>query len=74
MENIKLSEFSENYKNLKDQMSDNDSKVVPYLIFGIVIGRILEKIIRTKKRIFKKRRWVKEHKKLLLLLSPVQWL
>ena len=63
MENIKMSEFSENYKNLKDQMSDNDSKVIPYLIFGIVIGRILEK-----------RRWVKEHKKLLLLLSPVQWL
>lgn len=74
MENIKMSEFSENYKNLKDQMSDNDSKVIPYLIFGIVIGRILEKIIRTKKRIFKKRRWVKEHKKLSLLLSPVQWL
>ena len=43
-------------KNLKDQISDNDSKVIPYLIFGIVIGRILEKIIRTKKRIFKKRR------------------
>ena len=74
MENIKMSEFSENYKNLKDQMSDNDSKVIPYLIFGIVIGRILEKILRTKKRIFKKRRWVKEHKKLSLLLSPVQWL
>ncbi len=74
MENIKMSEFSENYKNLKDQISDNDSKVIPYLIFGIVIGRILEKIIRTKKRIFKKRRWVKEHKKLSLLLSPVQWL
>ena len=74
MENIKMSEFSENYKNLKDQISDNDSKVIPYLIFGIVIGRILEKIIRTKKRIFKKRRWVKEHKKLSLLLSLVQWL
>ena len=74
MENIKMSEFSEYYKNLKDQISDNDSKVIPYLIFGIVIGRILEKIIRTKKRIFKKRKWVKEHKKLSLLLSPVQWL
>ena len=56
MENIEMSEFSENYKNLKDQISDNDSKVIPYLIFGIVIGRIFEKIIRTKKRIFKKRR------------------
>ena len=69
-----MSEFSENYKNLKDQISDNDSKVIPYLIFGIVIGRIFEKIISTKKRIFKKRRWVKEHKKLSLLLYPVQWL
>ena len=69
-----MSEFSENYKNLKDQISDNDSKVIPYLIFGILIGRIFEKIISTKKRIFKKRRWVKEHKKLSLLLSPVQWL
>ena len=56
MENIKVSEFSKNYKNLKEQMSDNDSKVIPYLIFGIVIGRIFEKIVRTKKRIFKKRR------------------
>ena len=44
-----MSEFSENYKNLKDQISDNDSKVIPYLIFGIVIGRIFEKIVRTKK-------------------------
>ena len=56
MEDIKMSEFSKNYKNLKDQISDNNSKVIPYLIFGIVIGRILEKIIRTKKRIFKKRK------------------
>ena len=56
MEDIKMSDFSENYKNLKDQISDNDSKVIPYLIFGIVVGRLLEKIIRTKKRIFKKRR------------------
>ena len=74
MENIKMSEFSENYKNLKDQISDNDSKVIPYLIFGIVIGRIFEEIVRTKKRLFKKRRWVKERKKLSLLLSRVQWL
>ena len=74
MENIKMSEFSENYKNLKDQISDNDSKVIPYLIFGIVIGRIFEKIVRIKKRIFKKRTWVKERKKLSLLLSRVQWL
>ena len=74
MENIKMSEFSENYKNLKEQISDNDSKVIPYLIFGIVIGRVFEKIVRTKKRIFKKRRWVKERKKLSLLLSRVQWL
>ena len=40
MEDIKMSEFSKNYKNLKDQISDNDSKVIPYLIFGILIGRI----------------------------------
>ena len=69
-----MSEFSENYKNLKDQISDNDSKVIPYLIFGIVIGRIFEKIVRIKKRIFKKRTWVKERKKLSLLLYRVQWL
>ena len=56
MENIKMSEFSKNYKNLKEQISDNDPKVIPYLLFGIVIGRIFEKIVRTKKRIFKKRR------------------
>ena len=51
-----MNEFSENYKNLKDQIFDNDSKVIPYLKYGIVIGRTFEKIIRTKKRIFKKRR------------------
>ncbi len=51
---LKWANFSENYKNLKDQISDNDSKVIPYLIFGIVIGRIFEKIIRTKKEFLKK--------------------
>ena len=25
-----MSEFSENYKNLKDQISDNNSKVIPF--------------------------------------------
>ena len=48
--------FIENYKDLKNQISDKDSKVIPYLIFGIVIGRIFEKIVRAKKKLFKKRK------------------
>ena len=56
LENIEVSEFSKNYKDLKNQISDKDSKVIPYLIFGIVIGRIFEKIVRAKKKLFKKRK------------------
>ena len=54
MENIKMSEFSENYKNLKDQISDNDSKVIPYLIFGIVMEEYLKKLYVQKKEFLKK--------------------
>lgn len=51
-----MSEFSKNYKDLKNQISDKDSKVIPYLIFGIVIGRVFEKIVHVKKKLFKKRK------------------
>ena len=39
-----MSEFSDNYKNIKHQISDNDSKVITYIILAIVIARIFEKI------------------------------
>ena len=49
-----MSEFSENYKNLKDQISDNDSKVIPYLIFGIELEEYLKKLYIQKKEFLKK--------------------
>ena len=63
-----MSEFSENYKNLKDQISDNDSKVIPYLIFGIVIGRIFEKIKTMKKKNFKKKKMSKRTQKIIVIV------
>ena len=33
-----MSEFSENYKNLKDQISDNDSKKIINLLENIISG------------------------------------
>tara|TARA_Y100000768_G_scaffold46784_2_gene30505 strand:- start:1791 stop:1952 length:162 start_codon:yes stop_codon:yes gene_type:complete len=51
-----VSKFSNDYKNLKKQIdSESDkSKLIGYLFAGLIIGRIYEKLRRTKKNVFKR--------------------
>jgi hypothetical protein len=51
-----MSEFLDDYKNLKKQIDgDGDKgKLIGYLFAGLIIGRIYEKLLRTKKTVFKR--------------------
>ena len=65
-----MSKFSNDYENLKKQIdSESDKgKLIGYLFAGLIIGRIYEKLQRTKKKVFKRFKWINDFKKLLLLL------
>ena len=56
LEDIKMSQFSNDYENLKKQIdSESDKgKLIGYLFAGLIIGRIYEKLQRTKKKVFKR--------------------
>tara|TARA_B100000965_G_scaffold183578_1_gene153266 strand:- start:151 stop:312 length:162 start_codon:yes stop_codon:yes gene_type:complete len=51
-----MSQFSNDYENLKKQIdSESDKgKLIGYLFAGLIIGRIYEKLQRTKKKVFKR--------------------
>ena len=51
-----MSKFSNDYENLKKQIdSESDKgKLIGYLFAGLIIGRIYEKLQRTKKKVFKR--------------------
>tara|TARA_B100000945_G_C19844764_1_gene351175 strand:+ start:328 stop:483 length:156 start_codon:yes stop_codon:yes gene_type:complete len=49
-----MKNFSEDYENLKNQLNDDKGKLIGYLFAGLLIGRLYEKFINTKKKIFKK--------------------
>ena len=50
----KMNNFSEDYENLKSQLNDDKGKLIGFLFAGLLIGRLYEKFINTKKKIFKK--------------------
>ena len=54
LENNKMNNYSEDYENLKNQLNDDKGKLIGYLFAGLLIGRLYEKFINTKKKIFKK--------------------
>ena len=54
MEDFKMNEFTEDYKNLKNQIDGNKGKLIGYLFAGLIIGRVYEKLRHTKKIIFKR--------------------
>ena len=49
-----MNEFKSEYNKLKDSINSDNSKLVSFLILGILLGRILEKFKNVKKR-FKRR-------------------
>ena len=61
-----MSKFSNDYENLKKQIdSEGDKgKLIGYLFAGLIIGRIYEKLRRTKKNVFKRFKWINDFKKL----------
>ena len=60
-----MSEFLDDYKNLKKQIDgDGDKgKLIGYLFAGLIIGRMYEKLRRTKKTVFKRFKWINDFKK-----------
>ena len=51
---FKLSQFSENYDNLKNELNKDQSKLISLLFFGIILGRVYEKFLMVKKSIIKR--------------------
>ena len=58
-----MNDFKSEYNNLKDSINSENSKLVSFLIFGILIGRIIEKIRQFKKK-FKRKKWIDHYKNL----------
>ena len=46
-----MTEFKDNFSNLKKNINSENSKIVSFLIYGIFIGRLYEKIKKFKRKI-----------------------
>ena len=55
MENFKLNDFKEEYRNLKESINSDNSKIVSFLVLGVLIGRLIEKFNNIKKRLRRKK-------------------
>ena len=60
-----MNDFSKDYENLKNQIDGNNGRLIGFLFAGLIIGRIYEKLRYTKKKIFKRFKWINDFKKLL---------
>jgi len=60
-----VNNFKKEFNNLKVKINSENSSLAVFLLAGILIGRIYEKISRIKKSFFKKIKWTLDHKKLL---------
>lgn len=55
LENIEMTEYKDSYNELKKNINSENSKIISFLFFGILLGRLFEKYRKLKKSIFKKR-------------------
>tara|TARA_Y100000741_G_scaffold314296_1_gene259608 strand:- start:92 stop:244 length:153 start_codon:yes stop_codon:yes gene_type:complete len=46
-----MSEFKNNYSKLKNNINNENSKIVSFLIYGIFLGRLYEKFRKFKRKI-----------------------
>ena len=60
-----MNEFKNEYKNLKESINTDNSKLVSFLILGILLGRLVEKYTNIKKR-FRRKKWINLCKNLSL--------
>ena len=50
-----MTEYKDSYNELKKNINSDNSKIISFLFFGILLGRLFEKYLKLKKSIFKKR-------------------
>ena len=55
MEDIEMTDYKDSYNEIKKNINSDNSKIISFLFFGILIGRLFEKYRKLKKTIFKKR-------------------
>ncbi len=60
-----MNEFKDEYRNLKESINSDNSKLVSFLIMGIILGRLIEKYKNIIKRM-KRNKWINHYKNLLL--------
>ena len=49
-----MNEFKNEYNKLKDSINSDNSKLVTFLMLGILLGRLVEKFKNVKKRFKRK--------------------
>ena len=45
-----MNEFKDNYNDLKNNINTENSKLISFLIYGIFLGRLLEKYKKFRKK------------------------
>ena len=50
-----MNDFKEEYQNLKESINSDNSKLVSFLVLGVLIGRLIEKFNNIKKRLRRKK-------------------
>ena len=55
LENFEMNDFKDEYRNLKDSINSDNSKIVSFLVVGVLLGRLIEKFYNLKKRLRRKK-------------------
>ena len=55
LEDIEMNDFKDEYRNLKDSIHSDNSKIVSFLVIGVLLGRLIEKFYNLKKRLRRKK-------------------
>ncbi len=55
LEDIEMNDFKDEYRNLKDSINSDNSKIVSFLVIGVLLGRLIEKFYNLKKRLRRKK-------------------
>ena len=50
-----MNDFKDEYRNLKNSINSDNSKIVSFLVFGVLLGRLIEKYYNLKKRLRRKK-------------------
>ena len=56
-----MNDFKDEYRNLKDSINSDNSKIVSFLVLGVLLGRLIEKFYNLKKRL-RRKKWTEQSK------------